>query len=174
MPPGPRPPNTADTLAAVAPLVTRWMERVLAAHAPPLTLGHYLGLRAIGAGATTAAGLARATGVSEAAVSQLVGGFERSGLVERTPSSDDRRRRELTLTPEGAELLRSAQLLVRGRLDPLLASLAPHDSHELARLLDRLEPILAGHAPPRRPPPPHPPHRHGPHAHPPAPERRGR
>jgi DNA-binding MarR family transcriptional regulator len=160
MPPHPRPRNTAETLAAVAPLVTRWMERVLASAEPPLSLGQYLGLRAIAAGVDSAADLARATGVSESAVSQLVAGFERAGTVERTPAGDDRRRRRLALTPDGERLLGSAERLVGARLEPLVSSLAPHDADALAALLRRIEPALAGAAPPRRPPPPHPPGRH--------------
>jgi DNA-binding MarR family transcriptional regulator len=166
MSPRPRPGNTAETLAAVAPLVTRWMERVLAAADPPLTLGQYLGLRAIAAGVDSAADLARATGVSESAVSQLVAGFEQAGMVERTSAADDRRRRRLALTADGERLLRSAQRLVGARLKPLVASLAPHDADALAALLRRIEPALAGTAPPRRPPPPHPPrHHHRPPGH---------
>jgi len=160
MPPHSRPRNTAETLAAVAPLVTRWMERVLASAEPPLSLGQYLGLRAIAAGVDSAADLARATGVSESAVSQLVAGFERAGTVGRTPAGDDRRRRRLALTPDGERLLGSAQRLVGARLEPLVSSLAPHDADALAALLRRIEPALAGAAPPRRPPPPHPPGRH--------------
>jgi len=160
MPPHPRPRNTAETLAAVAPIVTRWMERVLASAEPPLSLGQYLGLRAIAAGVDSAADLARATGVSESAVSQLVAGFERAGTVERTPAGDDRRRRRLALTPDGERLLGSAERLVGARLEPLVSSLAPHDADALAALLRRIEPALAGAAPPRRPPPPHPPGRH--------------
>ena len=166
MPPRPRPRNTAETLAAVAPLVTRWMERVLASAEPPLSLGQYLGLRAIAAGVDSAADLARATGVSESAVSQLVAGFERAGTVERTPAGDDRRRRRLALTPDGERLLGSAERLVGARLEPLVSSLAPHDADALAALLRRVEPALAGTAPPRRPPP-HPPGHH--HRHPPRP-----
>src|SRR3954447_26074095 len=112
MPPHPRPGNTAETLAAVAPLVTRWMERVLAAAEPAVTLGQYLGLRAIAAGVDSAADLHPATGVSESALSQLVAAFDRAGAVERTSASDDRRRRRLPLTPDGERLLRSAQRLV--------------------------------------------------------------
>jgi DNA-binding MarR family transcriptional regulator len=164
MPPHPRTGDTAETLAAVAPLVTRWMERVLAAADPPLTLGQYLGLRAIAAGVDSAADLARATGVSESAVSQLVAAFERAGMVARTSARDDRRRRRLALTGDGKRLLRSAQRLVGARLEPLVASLAPHDAEALAALLRRIEPALAGTAPPRRPPPRPPgPHRHPPH-----------
>ena len=167
MPPRPRTRNTADTLAAVAPLVTRWMERVLAGHDPPLTLGQYLGLRAIAAGTESAADLARAAGVSEAAVSQLMAAFERAGTVERTAAGDDRRRRRPALTPEGERVLASAQTLVRQRLDPMLAALAPHEADALAAALERLEPVLAGTAPPRRPRPPHPPMGHHPHPPPP-------
>jgi DNA-binding MarR family transcriptional regulator len=164
MPPHPHTEDTAETLAAVAPLVTRWMERVLAAADPPLTLGQYLGLRAIAAGIDSAADLARATGVSESAVSQLVAAFERAGMVARTSARDDRRRRRLALTGDGERLLRSAQRLVGARLEPLVASLAPHDAEALAALLRRIEPALAGTAPPRRPPPRPPgPHRHPPH-----------
>src|SRR6185312_8598916 len=159
MPPHPRPRNTAETLAAVAPLVTRWMERVLASADPPLSLGQYLGLRAIAAGVDSAADLARATGVSESAVSQLVAAFERAGTVERTPAGDDRRRRRLALTPDGERLLGTAQELVGARLEPLVTSLAPHDADALAALLRRIEPALTGTAPPRRPPP-HPPKHH--------------
>ena len=114
------------------------MERVLAGHDPPLTLGQYLGLRAIAAGVGSAADLARAAGVSEAAVSQLMAAFERSGTVTRTAMGDDRRRRRPALTAEGDRVLRSAQALVRERLDPLVASLAPPDADTLAALLEWL------------------------------------
>jgi DNA-binding MarR family transcriptional regulator len=167
MPPRPRTRNTADTLAAVAPLVTRWMERVLAGHDPPLTLGQYLGLRAIAAGTESAADLARAAGVSEAAVSQLMAAFERAGTVARTAAGADRRRRRPALTAEGERVLASAQTLVRQRLDPMLTALAPHEADALTGALERLEPVLAGTAPPRRPRPPHPPMGH--HHHPPPP-----
>src|SRR5437667_148337 len=63
--PRPRSPaNAAEPLVGVAPLVSRWIERVLAAHEPQLTLGQFLALRAIAAERLTAAELARRTGVS--------------------------------------------------------------------------------------------------------------
>jgi len=40
-------PVAASALAAVAPLATRWIERVLAQQDPPLTVPQYLALRAI-------------------------------------------------------------------------------------------------------------------------------
>src|SRR5919109_1604964 len=73
----------ADALAEVAPLVSRWIERLLPAHRPPLTLAQYLALRALADNAQGAAELARRTGVSEPAVSQLVATLAAAGLVER-------------------------------------------------------------------------------------------
>src|SRR3954466_9287215 len=47
-PPPKRPrPDAAEALVAVAPLATRWIERLLAAHEPPLSVTQYLALRAI-------------------------------------------------------------------------------------------------------------------------------
>jgi hypothetical protein len=66
-------------------------------------------------------------------------------------------------------VLGSAQALVRNRLQPLLASLPPHEADAVAALLERLEPVLAGSAPPPRPHPPRPPGQRG---HPPPPPHR--
>ncbi|HWF34025.1 MAG TPA: hypothetical protein VG295_01600, partial [Solirubrobacteraceae bacterium] len=63
MPP-PRRPQTdaADALLTVAPLVSRWIERLLAGHTPPLTPAQYLALRAIAREGVGGAELARRTG----------------------------------------------------------------------------------------------------------------
>ena len=48
----PKPPrlktDAAESLVALAPLATRWIERLLAAASPPLTVSQFLALRAIG------------------------------------------------------------------------------------------------------------------------------
>ena len=149
-------------LAATAPLAARWVERVLASHEPPVTPAQYLALRAIAAGPVSAATLARRTGVSGAAVSQLVGALEDGGLVERGAPLDDPRSRALSLTRAGEELLRSTTDLVGESLAELLTDLPRPEADALVRLLERVEAALAGTAPPRRPPPPRPPpHRKG-------------
>jgi DNA-binding MarR family transcriptional regulator len=158
-PPRPHPrqrPNPAETLVAVASLTTRWVERLLAGNDPPLTPAQFLALRAIAAEPLAAAELARRTGVSGAAVSQLVAALEREGWVERSPEAADRRRHVLALTPTGLETLQSATRLVYGRLGELLSELPRHDAQELTRLLTRVEHVLGGSPPPRRPPPPPP------------------
>jgi uncharacterized 2Fe-2S/4Fe-4S cluster protein (DUF4445 family) len=66
----------------VAPLATRWIERLLAAHEPPLTVAQYLALRAIAAGQISSGELARGAGVSGPAVSQLVAALVDAGLLD--------------------------------------------------------------------------------------------
>ncbi len=149
--------EAAAALARTAPLVTRWIERLLAAHAPPLTVGQYLVLQAVDDGDAVGGELARRAAVSPAAISQLLGSLESSGLVERRPKVDDRRRQPLALTVAGQACLRSADQLVRERLAELLGGLHGPEAHALARLLGRLEEALGGTAPPRRPPRPKPP-----------------
>lgn len=165
MPSKPR-PHTREAgaaLAAAAPLATRWIERVLAAHHPPLTVTQYLALRAIHESPLAAAELARRTGVSGPAVSQLVSALVDAGLVERQPSEADRRTSALALTTAGARALRSASSLVAERLAELLSDLPKPEADALTRLLERVEAALSGAPPPRRPhphpPPPPPPRR---------------
>jgi DNA-binding MarR family transcriptional regulator len=152
--PGRHQTEAAEALAGVAPLVSRWMERLLASHEPPLPLPQYLALLAVDRGAVSAAELARRSGVSPASTSQLLAALHDAGLLERRASADDRRRQELLLSRRGRAALRDAERLVRERLRDLLADVPPPEADALARLLPRVESALAGTAPPRRPPPP--------------------
>ena len=154
--PRPRKPQTeiADALAAVAPLATRWMERVLASHEPPLTVPQYLVVRAIAMEGVSAADLARRAGVSGPAVSQLLAALADRGLIEREAVAGDRRRQELSLSASGREALSSAESVLRERLGELVGDLPAPEADALARLLPRLEAVLSGAPPPRRPPPP--------------------
>src|SRR5690348_3086029 len=135
--PRPRRAQPVDALVAVAPVATRWIERVLASSEPPLTVAQLLALRAIADGGAGAAELARRAGVSAAAVSQLVAGLERAGYVARTAATRDRRRRELALSESGRAVLDSASALLRDRLGPLL-ELPPPEADALARLLQQV------------------------------------
>ena len=153
--PRPRSPaNAAEPLVGVAPLVSRWIERVLAAHEPQLTLGQFLALRAIAAERLTAGELARRTGVSGAAVSQLVATLDQSGWIERSQAPEDRRRQALALTEAGRSVYRTAARLVHSRVGELLTAFPAPEVDRLGRLLERLEHALGGAPPPRRPPPP--------------------
>src|SRR5689334_22494218 len=99
---GPRHDNgrrqAAEALVRTAPLVSRWIERLLAIDDPPLTVAQYLVLEAVGEGEIVGAELARRAAVSPAAVSQLLAVLEGQGLVTRSRLEDDRRRQPLFLT----------------------------------------------------------------------------
>src|SRR5437660_1170591 len=151
------PTEAAEALVAVAPLVSRWIERLLARHQPPLTVAQFLALRAIAFERVSGSELARRTGVSGPAVSQLLTGLAEAGLLERGELADDRRRQTLRLSAEGERVLGSAQTLLRERLSSLLGELPRPETDALARALPRVEATLSGAPPPRRPPPPRPP-----------------
>jgi DNA-binding MarR family transcriptional regulator len=161
--PAPRRPPTkaaAEALVAVAPLVSRWIERLLAGHEPPLTVAQFLALRAIAEEGLSGSELARRAGVSGPAISQLIAGLAEAGLLVRREFPEDRRRQTLTLTSSGYKALRTARALLRERLGALLADLPHPETEALARALPRVAAALSGEPPPRRPPPPpRPPHR---------------
>ena len=159
--PAPRKPSAdaADALLAVAPLAGRWIERLLAQHDPPLTLSQYLALRAIATETLTGSEIARRTGVSGPAVSQLLSGLADAGMLDRGPDPKDRRHQTLTLSAIGARAYRSAHTLLRTRVGALLTDLPRPEADALSRALPQVEAALAGTAPPRRPPPPPPPAR---------------
>jgi DNA-binding MarR family transcriptional regulator len=146
--------SAAEALAAVAPLAARWIERLLARHEPALTVPQYLALRAIAREGVTGSELARRTGVSGPAVSQLLSGLAGAGLVERSADDEDRRRQSLALSGAGRQAFASAEALLRDRLGELLADLPRPEIDALARLLPSVEAALSGAPPPRRPPPP--------------------
>ena len=146
-----------DALISVAPLLTRWIERLLAEGDPPLTLAQYLALRAIAGDGAESSEIARRSGVSGPAVSQLIGSLSEAGLLERSAVAADRRRYTLALTPAGSRVLRSAEGALRRRLSTLLGDVPPPEADALARLLVGVQDALQGRPPPRRQWPPKPP-----------------
>ena len=138
---------------SVAPLVSRWIERLLAGHEPPLTVAQFLVLRGIADGAVSGSELARRAGVSGPAVSQLVGSLVSAGLLERRELEEDRRRQTLGLSTSGKQALASARTLLRERLSSLLRELPRPETDALGRALPYVEAALSGASPPRRPRP---------------------
>jgi DNA-binding MarR family transcriptional regulator len=88
------------------------------------------------------AGLSRALGFDRATVGELVAGLEGRGMLRRSASPDDRRRKLLSLTPRGHAMLHRAREAARRTSERLLAPLPPRDRRRfvelLARLTDRL------------------------------------
>jgi DNA-binding MarR family transcriptional regulator len=159
-------PDAAEALIGVAPLVSRWIERVLAQHDPPLTVSQFLVLRAIASERVTGAELARRTGVSGPAVSQLLTALADGGMLERRPDPDDRRHQTLRLSSVGARTFRAADAELRRTVGALLADVPRPEADALGRLLPQVEALLGGKPPPRKPPrPPKPPPPEGGHTH---------
>src|SRR6266536_2908504 len=73
--------DAAEALVAVAPLATRWIERLLAGHDPPLTVPQYLALRAIAREQISGTAPPRRSWVSASAASSVISPARR-----RTPS----------------------------------------------------------------------------------------
>jgi DNA-binding MarR family transcriptional regulator len=151
--------DAAEALIAVAPLVNRWIERLLAQHDPSLTVSQYLALRAIALEELTGAQLARRAGVSGPAISQLLTALVDSGLIERRSDPADRRNQTLALSSSGRRAYHSAEAELRRTVGTLLAEVPRPEADALARLLPHVEAALGGRAPPRKPPRPRkPPH----------------
>jgi DNA-binding MarR family transcriptional regulator len=70
---------------------------------------------------------------------RLLDAAEASGLVTRTPDPTDRRRRVISLTPDGEAGLRAAMEIARALEDELLAPLTAAERRTLHALLERLE-----------------------------------
>ncbi len=168
------PQAAADALIGVAPMLTRWLERLLANLEPKLTLAQYLTLRAVASGADSSAALARLAGVSGPAVSQLLSGLSDAGLVIRADLESDRRRATVTLTAHGTQVLGAVNSALQGEVSAVLCELPGPEVDALVRALPYVQAVLAGVSPPRRPVPGRPPGRPpGPHPGRPAGPHRG-
>ena len=77
-------------------------------------------------------------GHSGPTVSQTVGRMERDGLVARTPNTDDRRMRAVSLTPRGSALLREILPEHFRRMAWLMATLDEQERVTLVRLLGKV------------------------------------
>lgn len=82
-------------------------------------------------------------GAPRSTVTNLVDRLERAGLVERLPSSTDRRVTLVALTRAGREAVEDTQLIRRSRVAAQLLALEPGAQVLLAELLER---VLAGPA----------------------------
>lgn len=84
--------------------------------------------------------LAHAVGIAQGTASTLVDGLVREGLLERSPSADDRRSVLLHVTPDGAALARDWLTSYQRATEELFA---PLDDDELATLAEMLRKLGA-------------------------------
>ena len=79
--------------------------------------------------------LARSIGFDTSTIAGVVDRLEARGLMQRGPSSDDRRVRLLTLTDEGQALLRAVIPSMLRTQDRILEPLRPREREEFMRML---------------------------------------
>ncbi|MEX0427478.1 MarR family transcriptional regulator [Nocardioides sp. DS6] len=93
-------------------------------------------------GPTQVSELARATGVSQPAMTQLVTRMERDALVARTAAEDDRRVVLVGLAERGKQVLDERRAERAGVLDALLDELEADDQAAIAAALPALERLV--------------------------------
>jgi MarR family transcriptional regulator, organic hydroperoxide resistance regulator len=87
--------------------------------------------------------LAEAAGVAPPTATRTLDGLERQGIVERRPSSEDRRSVSVRLTGRGRKLLNRKRALVEKKRDATYASLAPEDRERAPAVLRALAAAIA-------------------------------
>ncbi len=73
------------------------------------------------------ASLAATIGFDRATIGGVIDRLERKGLVQRVVSTQDRRARQLNLTPDGGQLLLASRPVVEALQADILAPLTPED-----------------------------------------------
>jgi DNA-binding MarR family transcriptional regulator len=123
------------------------LQRTLTVKAPPVSLGltasqiyilRYLDRCHI----AKASDIARVSGLSPGAVTQVCDELVRQGLVERERSSDDRRVVHIRITTQGREKLEAIRKLRMERLKKVLEQLHPEDVDHLIRIMGRILDIV--------------------------------
>jgi DNA-binding MarR family transcriptional regulator len=88
--------------------------------------------------ASSLAELAGRTLTDQSSVSTVVAKLVEKKLVSRTPSTTDRRRAELRVTPAGAKLVKQMPPLPQTRIIDAVAAMPAKPRAELVRALDKL------------------------------------
>ena len=71
-------------------------------------------------------------------ISRLLDRMEAKGLIERNPDANDRRKAQVTLTPQGQACIEKAFAIIRENLEPLLTLYSDQELQQVAELLTRL------------------------------------
>ncbi|AEW92690.1 MULTISPECIES: MarR family winged helix-turn-helix transcriptional regulator [Streptomycetaceae] len=140
-------PDTADlerVLLALSYLLTRAQEHIRTVAKADVKIGrsdvHLLMALEEGGGSCRVGDLAARLLVEASHVTRQVAQLQAQGLVERTPDPQDRRARNLTITPSGSALLtrlrRARQDSLREALDGVSASDIDATVRVLSRLID--------------------------------------
>jgi DNA-binding MarR family transcriptional regulator len=138
----PEAPQAADVAAGLERLVAliRWLSP------PGLSLTAAATLSTLErSGPCRLTALAAAEGVTQPAMTQLIGRLADAGLAERCADPDDGRVVHVQITPAGRELVASRRAARALRLSGLLAALSEADQRALAAALPAITALAAAH-----------------------------
>ena len=90
--------------------------------------------------------LAEAAGVAQPTATRMLDGLERQGVIERRPSTEDRRSVSVALTARGRRLLNRKRKLVEEKRRAVFESLDAADRESAARLLRTLAATIDDHS----------------------------
>lgn len=93
--------------------------------------------------ATTATSLAEYLRMDPGYVSRILGKLLKRMLLQRKTDPEDRRRKQLKITPQGKRQLQALDQLARNDLEKLLTPLTPEQQDELAQQMHRIQQLLA-------------------------------
>ncbi|MFK0017964.1 GNAT family N-acetyltransferase [Streptomyces sp. NPDC090798] len=99
---------------------------------------------------TDAADLRAELSLDAGYLSRILNRFEQDGLIERTPSERDPRRRRITLTARGRETAALLDERSRESVGALLATVPADDRPRLAEAMQTVRTLLSSGRPPRR------------------------
>jgi DNA-binding MarR family transcriptional regulator len=89
-----------------------------------------------------AAEIAKELGLDPGYLSRILRGFERSGLIRKTPSVRDGRQRLLSLTPQGRAAIAPLEAASRDQIAAMLGELPPAAQRRLTGAMDQIAEIL--------------------------------
>lgn len=116
---------------AIRPIFRRLVEA-------DLTLAESIVLRSLQRGPLSVADAAETLCVTHSAASRAVDRLVRDGLISRQENPEDRRQKQLTLTPEGAALMGEMEAMTAERMRRITAVLSDEERTQFRALLIRL------------------------------------
>ncbi|MDP8950080.1 MAG: MarR family transcriptional regulator, partial [Actinomycetota bacterium] len=87
----------------------------------------------------TASDLSRELGLDPGYLSRILSGLERRGLIDKTPSKSDARRRLLSLTPEGKDAFSVLDARSREEVAEMLGELSEEEQRRLLEAMRTIE-----------------------------------
>ncbi|MFI9271409.1 MarR family winged helix-turn-helix transcriptional regulator [Kitasatospora sp. NPDC052896] len=139
----PTPGEVADRFFAVANLLRKRANEGLREQGLTMARGKLLSILDR-RGPTRISALGAKLGVAARTVTEAVDALERDGLAYRAPDPADRRAVLVTLTEQGAALIRAADGPRQEAMNRLFAALSAADRAALVRLLDTLDQAAGG------------------------------